>query len=112
MLPSDGFLNIPHDIVDDNTDPYDCGPSEASSVHEYVMSSSSFLPSSQCQPSEETRLLESVTGQPNYLDIQRSLFIEYSTSNLASLAFPTLFPDTKGDPTSDEVVRKISEKAT
>ena len=71
-----------------------------------------FLPSSQRQPSEETRLLESVTGQPNYLDIQRSPFNEYSTSNLASLAFPTLFPDTKGDPTSDEVVRQISEKAT
>ena len=41
VLPSDGFLNIPHNFVDDNTDttPYDCGPSEASSVHEDVVSS-------------------------------------------------------------------------
>ena len=48
----------------------------------------------------------------NCLDIDPMPFNEFSTSCLASLAFPTLFQDGKGDPTNSELVRNISEKET
>ena len=39
-------------------------------------------------------------------------FNEFSTSCLATLAFPTLFPDSKGDPTNNTIQRQISHSET
>ena len=39
-------------------------------------------------------------------------FNEFSIPYLVSLAFPTLFPDGKGDPTDNEKIRQISENQT
>ena len=73
----------------------------------------SFLSSNQQQPCEKDRLEEAINpNSENCLDIDPMPFNEFSTSCLASLAFPTLFPDGKGDPTNSERVRNISEKET
>ena len=48
----------------------------------------------------------------NCLDIGSTPFNELSTPYLASLAFPTLFPDSRGDPTDNEQIRHISGNQT
>ena len=46
------------------------------------------------------------------IDIGSTPLSEFNTPYLASLAFPTLFPDTKGDPTNPAIVREISRSET
>ena len=46
------------------------------------------------------------------MDIGSTPFNEFSTPYLASLAFPTLFPDSRGDPTDNEQIRHISGNQT
>ena len=43
------------------------------------------------------------------IQVEQDPLNEYSTHCIASLAFPTLFPDSKGDPTNEMTVRQISE---
>ena len=46
------------------------------------------------------------------MDIGSTPFNEFSTPYLESLAFPTLFPDGKGDLTDNEQIRQISDNET
>ncbi|XP_066929609.1 uncharacterized protein [Clytia hemisphaerica] len=46
------------------------------------------------------------------MNIGTSPLSEFNTPYLASLAFPTLFPDTKGDPTNPAIIRRIAQSET
>ena len=69
------------------------------------MNTSSFLPSSVKQR-KEAELLESFveTVSSTELEIGDEPLSKFDTANLATLAFPTLFPDGLGDPTDSATV--------
>ena len=50
--------------------------------------------------------------EPHELELEDEPFNEFNTQFLASLAFPCLFPDTQGDPTSRAMLRDISDSDT
>ena len=61
---------------------------------------SSFVPIQHNGKQEKEEIQEEITGKiMNWPSIQNKLFNEY-TPYLATMAFPTLFPDGKGDPTN------------
>jgi len=57
----------------------------------------SFLPSAVSQPREKVRLQQNIQQCEMEIDGDNP-FSEYSTPYLASICFPTLFPDGKADP--------------
>ena len=109
-LPVDDFLCVP--IVDSNdVDPVDTDlgpPSETNDLKGNV-DNSSFLP---LNPSFNRKENEKITGlfsgRIENMNVQGDPFNEYSTQFLASLAFPTLFPNCSGDPTNNSLVRDIA----
>ena len=111
-LPIDGTLDIKENIINDSEviSP-DFGLNDASSDH---CESSNFIPTVERQPTEKDRLSKTFEKENNcnYLDIEPTPFNEFSTPYLATLAFPTLFPDGKGDPTDNQQIRQISENQT
>ena len=73
----------------------------------------SFLPSKfKKQKEADLTKDEILNNSKTEIDIEASPLSEFNTPYLASLAFPTLFPDTKGDPTNPAIVRKISKSET
>ena len=86
---------------------------------------SSFLPESLSQPKENDRInrcfseatsdhqSEISHGSPaNVVELGDEPLNEYTTQYLASLSFPTLFPDTLGDPANNGIRREISDNET
>ena len=73
--------------------------------------STSFIPTVEREPTERNRLSETFEGKDNFncLDIGSTPFNEFLTPYLTFLAFPTLFPDGKGHPTDNELIRQISK---
>ena len=76
--------------------------------------STSFIPTVEREPTERNRLSETFEEKDNFncLDIGSTPFNEFLTPYLAFLAFPTLSPDGKGDPTDNEQIRQISKNQT
>ena len=74
----------------------------------------SFIPTVERETTEKNRLTETFEEKENFncLDIGSTPFNEFSTPYLESLAFPTLFPDGKGDPTDNEQIIQISDNET
>ena len=52
--------------------------------------------------------LSSICDNISWPSVENEPLNEYSTPFLASMAFPTLFPDTKGDPTNPSVYREVT----
>ena len=51
-------------------------------------------------------------SEVNELELNGDPSNEYSTQYIALLAFPCLFPDAKGDPTNNAILRQISDSET
>ena len=113
LLPTDGYLDLGNLALESSTDnvAYDQGPIVDNELKN-EMESSSFITGSDTQPLEQTRLHQCLNESPNLLEIGTDPFNEFSTPCLATLAFPTLFPDVKGDPTNNANQRQISESDT
>lgn len=118
-LPADGFLFVQtidfHEQI--STEPCDTGPSNSDTFDENVIDDvniSSFVPQNPSQELEDNIIMDGVqrmsTG--NSLDIGSNPIDEFTTQYLASLAFPTLFPDTRGDPTNSALKRDIANSDT
>ena len=72
----------------------------------------SFLPSKVKKAKEADLTKSEVLNTKTEVDIGSSPLNEFNTPYLASLAFPTLFPDTKGDPTNPAIIREIAKSET
>ena len=111
-LPLDGYLEAhlitTHPSSDEISN--DEGPSEGTDNHNDLLSSS-YIPSSISQPKEQSRLLQQ-TNTENFLDIGADPCNEFAMPCLAGLAFSTLFPDGKGDPTSNSNQCQIANSDT
>lgn len=117
-LPHDGFLSVTTiDFDDDAEDTLpDTGPPQSDVFDEgYANDSniSSFLPKNNSQKTEAMHIKDGLIDQSNpHVEIGTSPFNEFSTPYLASMAFPTLFPDGIADPTCNLTLREISENET
>ena len=70
---------------------------------------STFLPVNLNSRKQKDVILEASVASAVELDfVGESPLNEFSTEFLATMAFPTLFPDGKGDPTNSAIVRDIS----
>ena len=69
-----------------------------------------FVPSSLNKKTHK-KLIQEHINESNELNlVGDSPLNEYNISHLATLAFPTLFPDSRGDPTNLSIVREVSER--
>ena len=70
---------------------------------------SSFLPIPDCQAQEIDAVQQQLSHQATmpWPTVDNEPINEYLTPFLATLAFPTLFPDGKGDPTNPSLRRDI-----
>ena len=71
---------------------------------------SSFLPLGQQQEQQMDAIRKEILGEENSINwpnISNQPLNEYQTWHLASMAFPTLFPDGKGDPTNPSLLRDV-----
>ena len=118
-LPFDGVLSLETVNFDEDIDQAmpDRAPMTSTEEGEILCKDaeiSSFLPSSLPQPKEADRISETFNNsmEPHELELEDESFNEFNTAFLASLAFPCLFPDTKGDLTSRAMLRDISDSDT
>ena len=118
-LPIDGFLSVQTVDFQEQLDtwPCDTGPPNSDFFDDTFAddcNSSSFLPSNPSQQMENSIISDSAERlcTQNTLDIGPDPLDEFSTPFLASLAFPALFPDTKGDPTNSALRREIAQNDT
>ncbi|XP_066915540.1 uncharacterized protein [Clytia hemisphaerica] len=72
----------------------------------------SYLPSKLKKAKEADLTKSEILNTKTEIDIGSSPLSEFNTPYLASLAFPTLFPDTKGDPTNPAIIREIAKSET
>ena len=100
------------DILDENSDEDSLTDTELETDSDVVYNknteTSSFL-SSQCNEKQEKEVIhDQITGKSvNWPTIQNQPLNEYTTPYLATMAFPTLFPDAKGDPTIPSLNRDV-----
>ena len=115
-LPEDGvpydLLSVEtEDIGEDTTSEPNLGPqNEDDIVYNEGTEMSSFLPIPDCQPQEMDAIQQQLSQQAGTMPwptINNEPINEYLTPFLATLAFPTLFPDGKGDPTNPSLHRDI-----
>ena len=119
-LPMDGvpsdLLTVKSDneIVPDYISKPDVGPPgknlEEESIHDQTNETSSFLPVAQQQQQEIDAIKDqlSVNKTLAWPTIGDKPLNEYQTPFLATMAFPTLFPDGKGDSNNPSLVRNVS----
>ena len=70
---------------------------------------SSFLPIPETELKEADALKSQLSGSAmDWPSIDDQPLDEFSTPFLATMAFPTLFPDSQGDPTNPSLVRNIT----
>ena len=114
-LPEDG---VPHDLLSVETENIDetaaCEPdlgpqNEDDIVYNEGTEMSSFLPIPDCQAQEIDAVQQQLCHQATmpWPTVDNEPMNEYLTPFLATLAFPTLFPDGKGDPTNPSLRRDI-----
>lgn len=114
-VPSE-LLSIETDdtTTDDNKTPLpDFGPvaSEEDIVYDSNTDSSSFLPVNDTHQQEIDFIRNNLyQGQINWPTLGNSPLNEYVTPYLATMAFPTLFPDGKGDPTNPAILKNATLK--
>ena len=105
-------LQLAH--ADDNKTPLpDFGPvtSEEDIVYDSNTDSSSFLPVNDTHQQEIDFIRNNLSqGQINWPTLGNSPLNEYVTPYLATMAFPTLFPDGKGDPTNPAILKNATLK--
>lgn len=117
-LPEHG---VPHDLAsverdngDNETFELDFGPQNTEdTVYNEQTEMHSFLPIPQCEQQEiqaiqqklsSTRFTQTSMSWPT---VDNEPINEYTTPFLAIMAFPTLFPDGKGDPTNPSLYRDV-----
>ena len=69
---------------------------------------SSFLPVASSQQQEIKAAQEQLSQTMDWPSIGNDPLSEFTTPFLASVAFPVLFPDGKGDPTNPQLMRDIN----
>ena len=71
---------------------------------------SSLLPVGQQQQQEMEAVINQLSGEEpiNWPSVEDEPLNEYETPYLATIAFPTLFPDGKGDPTNKALLREVT----
>ena len=117
-LPVDGVpsaivtVESHKDIVSDELES-DLEPStsidEEDKVYDHSSDMSSFMPVNQQQQQELSAIKDQLQPRQsmNWPKIDKQPLNEYDTPFLATLAFPTLFPDGKGDPTNLSLLKDI-----
>lgn len=116
-LPENG---VPPDLLSVETESTDdsdtCNPdlglqNEDEIVYNGNTEMSSFLPIPDCQQKEIEAVREQLSRKATHIawpTVDNEPINEYLTPFLATLAFPTLFPDGKGDPTNPALHRDLS----
>ena len=110
-LPENGFLDV---SSTDFATPYlsaDEGPVHDTGEDMTDSVCSSFVPDIPEQAKEVDKLRSAVRETPT-MDISSNAYNEYSTPGLATLAFPTLFPDGVADPTVNNTIRDLGLNET
>ena len=107
-----GLLSVETENIDlDATCEPDLGPqNEDDIVYNEGTEMSSFLPIPECQQQEIEAVRQQLSNDSNHLPwptVGSEPLNEYVTPFLATMAFPTLFPDGKGDPTNPSLRRDI-----
>ncbi|XP_066921730.1 uncharacterized protein [Clytia hemisphaerica] len=124
-LPEDDYLQMPmnvdfnqEEVEDDDLDNEgilpDFGPnSEDSEEKTYDCNTEmgSFIPIKVKTKKEKDIINDSILN-PESVKIGNEPLNEFTTEYLATLAFPTLFPDGKGDPTNSSIRRSIAKSDT
>ena len=93
----------------------DLGPEDISDERVYNKEAEmqSFIPGKVNSSKESDVINEEVLKSKIHdWNVGSTPFNEFCTENLASLAFPTLFPDGKGDPTNSSSINNISNNDT
>ncbi|CAB4041007.1 ATP-dependent DNA helicase PIF1, partial [Paramuricea clavata] len=112
-LPENG-VETEDDIINDSDMMPDEGPLTDNPDEDIVYNNStefsSFLPvgEQQVQEKEAVRNQLSGNGAIAWPTVGDQALNEYQISCLATMAFPTLFPDAKGDPTNESLLRDVS----
>ena len=111
-LPSDGFPSNISTIETEDPDEIDShgtGTILTDSDADYEKEKSSFLPFSNNDHLESDAIKNSLDcSKVDWPSVDSQPFNEYTTGFLVTFAFPTLFPDGKGDPTNPCLQRDIS----
>ncbi|XP_066915890.1 uncharacterized protein [Clytia hemisphaerica] len=128
-LPEDDFLKMPmnanfenyekdisndDDCCSDDEVLPDMGPNSEENdekVYDCNTEMGSFIPTKIKSKMEKDILNDSVL-KPEAIDVGKEPLNEFTTEYLATLAFPTLFPDGKGDPTRFSTKRSIAKSDT
>lgn len=101
-------------VIDDTLNcSLDCGPvyEEDDIVYNPNVDTSSFLPVNNSQQQEEHLINQQVfQGHIDWPSSSDNPLNEFTTPFLATLAFPTLFPDSKGDPTNPSLLKNVTLK--
>ena len=107
-LPIDG---IPSELmsvnIDDNDDDHDDDPQPLSTDIDVLNDSRSFLSIPVTQETEDTAI-QSIIQHAEWPDIGQTPVNEFQTPFLTTMAFPTLFPYARGDPTYPGRQRPVS----
>ncbi|CAB4020199.1 Hypothetical predicted protein [Paramuricea clavata] len=119
LLPENGVppdlmtVETDDDIVSDENSAPDVGPPTDNPSEDIVYNNStemsSFLPvgEQQQQEIEAVRNQLSENEPMEWPSVENEPLNEYQISHLATMAFPTLFPDGKGDPTNQGLLRDV-----
>ena len=110
LLPDLKTVETDDDVISDNN--CDVGPPSDNPSEDVVYNHSnemnSFLPVGEQQQELEAVRNQLSANQPmEWPSINNEPLNEYQISHLATMAFPTLFPDGKGDPTNQGLLRDI-----
>ena len=115
-VPSDLItVETEDDIVSNDSVMSDLGPPTDRPSEDIVYNDStemsSFLPVGEQQQQEIEAVRNQLTANQNdpmaWPTVENEPLNEYQISHLATMAFPTLFPDGKGDPTNQALLRDV-----
>ncbi len=118
-LPENGVapdlmtVETDNDMISDDNCSADVGPPTDNPSEDIVYNDStemsSFLPvgEQQQQEMEAVRNQLSENEPMQWPSVENNPLNEYQVSHLATMAFPTLFPDGKGDPTNEGLLRDV-----
>ena len=103
--------NVQEDIS--NCELPDLGPEQLEKVHDENSEIHSFLPTKFNHKTESTILTENIfQNEVHSWTVGSEPLNEFNTNYLATMAFPTLFPDGTADPTNCAIVRNIASSET
>ena len=121
QLPENGVpsnlmtVETDHEIASDNLTPDLCILSDnccEDIVYNDSNEISSFLPVGEPEEQEIQAVKNQISDNEPMIwpTIENEPLNEYQISHLATMAFPTLFPDRKGDPTNQALLRCFSQR--